>query len=98
MVPLFTNLVACLRRLVVSTSRRIVKHGASRRLTICLMLLSLISIPAQAGDAGGTCTNATLHGTYVYAYTGCRTTGGMLTRFAVAGLAVFNGNGTSHGI
>jgi len=38
-----------------------------------------------------------MHGTYVYGYTGYTVTGSTLTRFAVAGLVVFNGNGTDHG-
>ena len=66
-------------------------------LGIGLLALILNSQCAQAGDSHGTCSNATLHGTYVYAYTGYTGTGGTLTRFAVAGLAVFNGDGTSHG-
>jgi hypothetical protein len=62
------------------------------------MALILTSMSAQADDLHGTCSNATMHGTYVYAYTGYTGTGSTLTRFAVAGLAVFNGNGTSHGV
>jgi hypothetical protein len=65
---------------------------------IGLMALILTSICAQAGDSHATCGNATMHGTYVYAYTGYIGTGGPRTRFAVAGLAVFNGDGTSHGV
>jgi hypothetical protein len=65
---------------------------------IGFMALILASMCAQAGDSHGTCSNATMHGTYVYAYTGYSGTGSTLTRFAVAGLAVFNGDGTSHGV
>ncbi len=66
---------------------------------VCLVLLFLTSMTAQAGDLHDTCSNATMHGTYVYSYTGyIETGGGALTRFAVAGLAVFNGDGTSHGV
>ena len=48
--------------------------------------------------ASTTCDAATLHGTYVYAYTGYTTTSESVTRFAVAGLAVFNGDGTLQGV
>ena len=78
-------------------SHRWVRNGA---LFAGIWLVALIStsMSAQAGDSHGTCSNATMHGTYVYSYTGYIGTGGTLTRFAVAGLAVFNGDGTSHGV
>src|SRR5579862_2591177 len=65
---------------------------------IGLLALVLTSVSARAGEVYGTCRNATFHGTYVYSYTGYTETGSTLTRFAVAGLAVFNGDGTSHGV
>lgn len=65
---------------------------------IGLMALILSSTRAQTGDSQGTCSNATMHGTYVYGYSGYISTRSTLTRFAVAGLAVFNGDGTSQGV
>lgn len=65
---------------------------------IGIMALILTSTCVQAANSRGTCRNATMHGTYVYAYTGYTVAGNTLTSFAVAGLAVFNGDGTSHGV
>lgn len=77
-------------------------HGWARNIAlfggIWLVALILTSVSVQAGDSNPACGNATMHGTYVYGYTGYIVTGGMLTHFAVAGLAVFNGDGTSHGV
>jgi hypothetical protein len=81
----------------MTKSRRWVRNGALCG-AIALAGLILISLSADAGDAHGTCNNATMRGTYVYAYSGYTEAGATLTRFAVAGLAVFNGDGTSHGI
>jgi len=64
---------------------------------VALVTLVLISNSAQA-DSLGKCTAATMRGTYVYGYAGYTVNGSTITRFAVAGLVVFNGNGTSHGI
>jgi hypothetical protein len=66
--------------------------------TVGLVTLILLSASAFATEAHGTCTAATMHGTYVYGYTGYTAIGSTLTRFAVAGLVVFNGKGASHGI
>jgi len=63
---------------------------------VALILLS--STAAQATESHGTCTAATMQGTYVYGYTGYTVSGSTLTRFAVAGLVVFNGKGASHGV
>ncbi|HUA33572.1 MAG TPA: hypothetical protein VMA09_08195 [Candidatus Binataceae bacterium] len=65
--------------------------------TLGLVTLILLSSSARATEPQGTCTAATMHGTYVYGYTGYTVSGSTLTRFAVAGLVVFNGNGTAHG-
>ena len=53
--------------------------------TVGLVTLILLSISAQATESHGTCTAATMHGTYLYGYTGYTVTGSTLTRFAVAG-------------
>ena len=63
---------------------------------ICPMLT--FSQIAKSADIKTTCDNATLYGTYVYSYSGYSGTGSTLTRFAVAGLAVFNGDGILHGV
>ena len=55
------------------------------------------SQPAPGNTAKTTCDATTLHGVYVYAYTGF-TTSGRITRFAVAGWAIFNGDGTLQGV
>ena len=68
------------------------------RVILGLIALMLISVNAWADNSHATCNNATFAGTYVYAYYGSSGTGSALTRFAVAGLAVFNGDGTSHGV
>jgi hypothetical protein len=81
----------------MSESRTWARHGALLG-GIALMVVILASVCVRADDSHGTCNNATLRGTYVYAYTGYSGTGSTLTRFAVAGLAVFNGDGTSHGV
>lgn len=65
---------------------------------IGIMALILTSASAQAANSRGNCSDATMRGTYVYAYTGYTVAGSTLTSFAVAGLAVFNGDGTSHGV
>ncbi len=65
---------------------------------IAIMALIMTAMVAQAADLHRRCSNATMHGTYVYAYSGYIVSGSTLTRFAVAGLAVFNGDGTSHGV
>ena len=66
--------------------------------TLGLVILILLPNSALATAPHRTCTAATMHGTYVYGYTGYTVTGTTLTRFAVAGLVVFDGRGTSHGI
>lgn len=63
-----------------------------------LLSLILVSTTARANESRGTCTTATMQGTYVYGYTGYTVIGSTLTRFAVAGLVVFNGKGTSRGV
>ena len=63
-----------------------------------LIALILFSASAQATEPIGTCNVATMRGTYVYGYTGYTVTGSTITRFAVAGLVVFDGKGTSHGV
>src|SRR5689334_6966613 len=74
------------------------RGGALISGTGLLLVLIFCSPCAQAADSRALCSDATLHGNYVYAYTGYTGSGSTLTRFAVAGLAVFNGDGTSHGI
>ena len=44
-------------------------------------------------DAGAKCSEATLHGTYLFAYDGVDVTGNKQVPFAVAGYDVFDGNG-----
>ncbi len=48
--------------------------------------------------AHAACDEATLHGTYVYSYTGFTGSGSSAIRFAVAGSVTFNGDGTEDGI
>jgi hypothetical protein len=48
---------------------------------------------AKDEDAGGKCSEATLDGTYLLAYDGVDVTGSEQVPFAVAGHAVFDGNG-----
>jgi len=64
------------------------------------LIFPLLMFPqiAKSADIKTTCDNATLNGTYVYSYSGYTGTGNTLTRFAVAGSAVFNGDGTLHGV
>lgn len=81
----------------MNQSRTWARNGALFSI-IGLVALVLTSTCARADGFHETCSNATLRGTYVYAYSGYSGTGGTLTRFTVAGLAVFNGDGTSHGI
>jgi hypothetical protein len=61
---------------------------------ICPLLT--FSQTAKSQDSKKTCDNATLNGTYVYSYSGYSVTGKTRTRFAVAGFAVFHGDGTSN--
>src|SRR5579875_3139734 len=66
---------------------RRVRHGAWYG-AIGVVVLLLASVSAEAGGMRKSCNDETMRGTYIYAYSG----------FAVAGLVVFNGKGTSHGI
>jgi hypothetical protein len=49
-------------------------------------------------DAGAKCSEATLHGRYLFAYDGVDTTGKHQVPFAVAGYQVSNGNGKLNGV
>ena len=53
---------------------------------------------ADYGMAAGACNETTLHGVYVYSYTGFTGSGSSKTDFAVAGYATFNGDGTLQGV
>jgi hypothetical protein len=44
-------------------------------------------------DAGGKCSEATLNGTYLFAFDGVKITGKKQSPYAVAGYDVFDGNG-----
>jgi hypothetical protein len=67
-----------------------------------LFVTALLTFAQTANSADRadrtTCNNATLHGTYVYSYSGYSGAGNTLTRFAVAGLAIFHGDGTLNGV
>ena len=65
---------------------------------IGLVTSLLLSNSAVATENHKICTAATMKGTYVYSYTGYTVSGGTVTRFAVAGLVVFNGKGNDHGV
>jgi hypothetical protein len=53
---------------------------------------------AKDGDAGAKCSEATLHGRYLFAYDGVDITGKQQGPFAVAGYQVSNGNGKLNGV
>lgn len=73
-------------------------RNAARVGGIGIIALIMTSTCARAANSRGSCSDATMRGTYVYAYSGYTVAGSTLTSFAVAGLAVFNGDGTSHGV
>jgi hypothetical protein len=50
------------------------------------------------GAAGAKCSEATLHGRYLYAYAGFEIQEKNQVPIAVAGHQVFNGNGSQHGV
>jgi hypothetical protein len=70
----------------------------------CVVLLVGVGVLAVgAGFAkdenpGAKCSEATLHGMYLFAYDGFEIEGNDQVPFAVAGYQVFNGNGTQHGV
>ena len=53
---------------------------------------------AQYGDAGAKCSEATLHGTYLFAQNGVEIKGNDQRPFALAGYDVFDGNGEVRGV
>ena len=53
---------------------------------------------AKDEAAGAKCSEATLHGTYLFAYDGVGIEGNDQVPFAVAGYQVFDGNGTQRGV
>src|SRR5579871_5142513 len=65
---------------------------------LALVAMVLLSALGSAIESQAKCTDATVRGTYVYSYTGYTVAGTAVTRFAVAGLVVFNGKGISRGI
>jgi hypothetical protein len=70
----------------------------------CLALLVGVGVVAVgAGFAkdegtGAKCSEATLHGTYLFAYDGVEFQKGKKVPIAVAGHQVFNGDGEQHGV
>jgi hypothetical protein len=74
-------------------------------LLVVLGLIGVVGVLAiEAGyakdedDAGAKCSEATLHGRYLFAYDGVDTTGKHQVPFAVAGYQVSNGNGKLNGV
>ena len=63
-----------------------------------IIFVTLVLLSASAIESQAKCTDATMRGTYVYSYTGYTVAGSTITRFAVAGLVVFNGKGISRGV
>jgi hypothetical protein len=66
-------------------------------LTVAALVLGVLAVGAgyakNDNAAGAKCSEATLHGRYLLAYDGVDVTGGEQVPFAVAGHAVFDGNG-----
>ncbi len=77
----------------------------AKRWPLFLALGSMWTLFAVPGDAHAEnaqaavgCDVATLNATYTFSYEGYMGTGQTITRFAVAGLEIYNGNGTIVGI
>jgi hypothetical protein len=70
----------------------------------CLVLLVGVGVLAVGAgfakdkDTGAKCSEATLHGTYLFAYDGVEFQKGKKVPIAVAGHQVFNGDGEQHGV
>jgi hypothetical protein len=64
---------------------------------VAALMFPLLTV-SQNALAANACDDSTLHGTYVFAYAGFTGAGSSATRFASAGIAVFNGDGTAHGV
>ena len=70
----------------------------------CLVLLvGVVVVAVGAGfakdeNAEAKCSEATLHGTYLFAYDGVEFQKGKKVPIAVAGHQVFNGDGEQHGV
>jgi hypothetical protein len=66
-------------------------------LTVAALVLGVLAVGAgyakNDNAAGAKCSEATLHGRYLLAYDGVDVTGKKQVPFAVAGHAVFDGNG-----
>ena len=70
---------------------------------VVLLLLGVGVLVVGAGfakddDAVAKCSEATLHGTYLFAYDGVEFQKGKKVPIAVAGHQVFNGDGEQHGV
>jgi hypothetical protein len=65
---------------------------------ILLGLFLLIGFVAHSALAQLACSNATLKGTYLYAYDGWEIKDSRMRPFAVAGIETYNGDGTMRGI
>lgn len=69
--------------------------------SLCLLGLGCIGLPLadpHSALAHLACSNATLKGTYLYAYDGWAITDSGRQPFAVAGIETYNGDGTMRGI
>jgi hypothetical protein len=71
-------------------------------LTVATLMLGVLAVGAgyaKDDDAGAAkCSEATLHGRYVFAFDGVEINGKNQVPFAVAGYEVFNGNGHARGV
>ena len=83
----------------IASHRRLAVLAAAAALSAAaaLALTGTVSAGAAATRTTRTCSNATLRGTYTYAYTGWTISAGKRTPATTAGFDTFNGAGASTG-